>query len=111
MAKVAIPVDKDCLSTYFGKCSHYALFTVEQSKIVAKTLVQPDASDPELIAGWFKNQGVTEVVTYKINHETLHSFIKNKINVFVGSAQVSPDLLIQDYLNGKLQSDISAFEM
>jgi len=53
---------------------------------------------------------VTDVVTYKINPEIIHSFIKNKINVFVGTTQMAPELLIQDYINGKLQSNTSALE-
>lgn len=105
MAKVAIPIDKDCLSTYFGMCSHYAIFTIEKSKVIDKILVQPDFTDIEKFPEWFKQMAVTDVVTYKINPNIIPPFIKNKINVFVGTNQIAPDLLIQDYINGKLKSN------
>ncbi len=105
MAKVAIPVEKDCLSTHFGTCSHYAVFTIKQSKVIDKTLVQPNFTEIEKFADWFNSLGVSDVVTYKINPAIIHAFIKNKINVFVGTNQVSPDELIQDYINGKLKSN------
>ncbi|HCC32167.1 MAG TPA: hypothetical protein DEQ03_19270 [Marinilabiliales bacterium] len=110
MAKVAIPVEKDCLSTNFGVCTHYALLTIEHAKVVDTLLVQPNFSSIEKFASWFKGLEVTDVVTYKINPEIIHSFIKNKINVFVGTTQMAPELLIQDYINGKLQSNTSALE-
>ncbi len=105
MAKVAIPVEKDCLSTHFGTCSHYAVFTIRESKVVDKILVEPDFNEIEKFADWFKTLGVSDVVTYKINPTIIHAFIKNKINVFVGTNQVSPDELVQDYIKGKLKSN------
>lgn len=105
MAKVAIPIEKDCLSTHFGMCSHYAVFTIEKSKVVEKIKVKPDFTAIEEFPQWLKNMGVTDVVTFKINRALIPEFIKNKINVFVGTNQIAPDLLIADYINGKLTSN------
>jgi predicted Fe-Mo cluster-binding NifX family protein len=105
MAKVAIPIEKDCLSTHFGMCSHYVIFTIEKSKVVDTILVQPNFTEIEKFPEWFKQMEVTDVVTYKINPSIIPPFIKSKINVFVGTNQVSPDKLIHDYINGKLKSN------
>ena len=105
MAKVAIPIEKDCLSTHFATCSHYVVFTINNSKITEKKVVKPDFSELEKFPEWFKTMAVTDVITYKINPVIIHSFIKNKINVFVGTNQVTPEILIEDYISGKLKSN------
>lgn len=109
MAKVAIPVEQDCLSTYFAGCTHYAIFTIEKSKIIDKVLVKPDFNDLEKFPDWFKSMEVTDVVTYKINPVIVPTFIQKKINVFVGTNQVAPEILVQDYINGKLKSNEDIF--
>lgn len=109
MTKVAIPIEKDCLSTHFGMCSHYAVFTIEKSKVLEKVKVKPDFSNIEEFPQWLRSMGVTDVITYKINPVLIPEFIKNKINVFVGTKQVAPDLLIADYINGKLKSNEEIF--
>jgi len=105
MAKVAIPIEKDCLSTHFATCSHYVVFTITNAKIIDKIVVKPDFSELEQFPDWFKMMAVTDVITYKINPLIINSFIRNKINVFVGTSQVTPEILIQDYINGKLKSN------
>jgi predicted Fe-Mo cluster-binding NifX family protein len=105
MTKVAIPIEKDCLSTHFGLCSHYVVFTIEKSKVVEKVKVKPDFTAIEEFPQWLIGMGVTDVVTYKINPVLIPEFIKSKINVFVGTNQIAPDLLVADYINGKLKSN------
>jgi len=105
MAKVAIPIEKDCLSTHFGVCNHYAIFTIHKSIVVDVALVTPNFSEIEKFPAWLKTLDVTDVVTYKINPTIIPAFIKSKINVCVGTNQIAPELLIQDYINGKLKSN------
>lgn len=104
-AIIAIPVQKDCLSTHFRECSYYALYTIKQRKITKKIWVKPDAKELNGFAEWFKSLNVTDVVTYKINHSIIDAFIKNKINVFVGTNPKAPDAIIEEYMKGELTSN------
>ncbi|MBI9069540.1 MAG: hypothetical protein JEZ09_19745 [Salinivirgaceae bacterium] len=105
MTKVIIPINENCLSTYLMKCNHYAVFTIYNSKIVQTETITPDKSEIEDCSAWFKKLKITDVVTYKVNPKLIHTLIQNKINVFVGAMQQSPQLLIEEYLNGNLKSD------
>ena len=54
---------------------------------------------------WATQQGITDIIAYKIDNRIISQFIKNKINLFVGVRFDTPQALIDDYLNGRLKSD------
>lgn len=105
MTKVAIPIEKDCLSHQFKDCSYYAVFTIKNSKVVKKETLKPSVKNADEFSDWFASLNITDVVTYQIKNEIIHSFIKKKINVFVGTNKLSPDELIDNYIHGKLTSN------
>lgn len=103
--KVAIPVVNDLLSEYFGSCSHYEIFEVD-GKIVARyqTGFPEDLSVFEL-PEWLEKAGITDIITFRINPEIINLFASKKVNLFVGIPLNSPQKLMEDYLQGKLESD------
>lgn len=103
--KVAIPIKKDCLSAQFAICSHYAIFTIQDSKVIKRELFTPESNTSGDYVQWFAKLEINDVVTYKINRQILHAFIRNKINVFVGAEQLSADELVSEYIKGNLKSN------
>jgi len=68
------------------------------------------AQIPEGIAlsdlpGWLQKQGITDVIAYKVNREIISLFASKKVNLFVGIPINTSENLIEDYLNGTLNSD------
>jgi len=57
------------------------------------------------LPGWLEKQGVTDIIAYKVNRQIISLFASKKVNLFVGIPQQNPEKLIDDYLNGKLESD------
>ena len=105
MKRVAIPIFNDHLSEYFGECNHYQIFEID-TKVLNKKLVEmPEGITVADLPGWLEKQGVTDVIAYKVNRQIISLFASKKVNLFVGISQQNPEKLIEDYLNGKLESD------
>ena len=105
MKRVAIPISKSELSEFFGQCNHYEIFEIEKEIINRKMVEIPDGMDVTQLPGWLKEMGVSDVIAYKVNKKIITLFASNKVNLFVGISQKSPENLIDDYLQGILESD------
>ncbi|NOR74201.1 MAG: hypothetical protein GQ525_03475 [Draconibacterium sp.] len=105
MRRVAIPISKNELSEFFGECNHYEIFEIDKQIINCKMVEIPSDINISELPEWLKNQGVSDVIAYKVNKQIISLFASNKVNLFVGVAKKSPYDLIDDYLQGKLESD------
>ena len=105
MKKVAIPISNNELSEYFGGCNYYEIFEIEGKNIQRKRMELPDVSNITELPNWLESQGVTDVIAYKVDRKIISLFASKKVNLFVGIKQNTTDNLIQDYLNGNLESD------
>lgn len=105
MKRVAIPIINERLSEFFGECNHYEIFEIEKSISKRKTAQMPSGIAAKDLPLWLEKQGITDVIAYKVNREIITLFASKKVNLFVGIRIDSPEKLIDDYLNGKLESD------
>ncbi|MBN1185080.1 MAG: hypothetical protein JXB49_22530 [Bacteroidales bacterium] len=105
MKKLAIPIEKGKLSEYFGKCNHYQLFLIDESGIRSKDLKVPPREELIKLPEWASKQGITDIITYKIDKQIINEFTNYKINLFVGVEITFPDQLVIKFLNGKLKSN------
>ena len=105
MKRVAIPVVNKRLSEYFGECNHYEIFEIDKKMSRKKTAQMPSGIALNELPGWLENQGITDVIAYKVNREIITLFASKKVNLFIGIPIDSPENLINDYMNGKLESD------
>lgn len=110
MKRVAIPITENILSEYFGGCSYYEIFEIENGKIHNKTTEMPTVSDISELPLWLKQKNITDVIVYKVNRNIISLFASEKVNLFVGVPQDTSEKLIEDYLNGKLESDKNIIE-
>lgn len=105
MKRVAIPISNNRLSEYFGGCNYYEIFEIEGQVIQKKTFELPVISDIQELPSWLIEQGVTDVIAYKVNKQIISLFASKKVNLFVGVPQKTSETLINEYLQGKLESD------
>lgn len=105
MKRVAIPVSKNVLSEFFGECNHYEIFEIEKETITRKLVEAPFEINIFELPKWLKNQGISDVIAYKVNKKLITLFASNKVNLFVGVEKNTPQNLIDYYLQGKLESD------
>ena len=105
MKRVAIPIVNERLSEFFGECNHYEIFEIDKNVSNKKTAHIPLGIALPDLPVWLENQGITDVIAYKVNREIITLFASKKVNLFVGIPIDSPENLIEDYLNGTLESD------
>ena len=110
MKRIAIPIVDNLLSEYFGECNYYELFEIEGNNIQKRSFELPQGKNITDIPEWLSQQGVTDVIAYKVNTKIVSLFTSRKLNLFLGVPKHSPDKLIEDYLNGKLESDKGIIE-
>ncbi len=105
MKYVAIPVTNNRLSEYFGECDHFEIYVTDRKVISRKIVPAPPFADVEELPLWLKMHGITDVISFKLNPKIITLFVSRKVNLYVGIPFESPDKLIEDYLQGKLESD------
>ena len=105
MKRIAIPVNDNLLSEYFGKCDHYEIFEIEDNKIINEEIKMPPCEDILLVPEWSISQGITDIITHRIDKRIIKLFTEHKINLYVGIPRKDTKTLIEYYLGGNLQSD------
>ena len=104
MQKIAIPVLDNKLSPYFASSSLFKIFLVEDQTIVKEYLITASSQDSESLPLWLLKNDVTDVITKEIEHKEINFFNQHKINVFVGVKLENPKNLVQEYINGTLET-------
>ena len=105
MKRVAIPVANDKLSEHFGACSYYAIFEIDGENMERKSFELPVLTNINELPDWLEKQGISDVITHRVKKEIISLFATKKVNLFVGVPLSTPQNLIDNYLNGKLESD------
>uniref|UniRef100_UPI003216AF9A NifB/NifX family molybdenum-iron cluster-binding protein n=1 Tax=uncultured Draconibacterium sp. TaxID=1573823 RepID=UPI003216AF9A len=105
MKRIAIPISENKLSEYFGGCSYYEIFEIENGKVHHRAMEMPDVSDISELPAWLEQKHITDVIVYKVNKNIISLFASKKVNLFVGVPQNTSDKLIDAYINGELESD------
>lgn len=105
MKRVAIPIANNLLSEYFGGCNHYEVFEIDKNIKSKTTADLPHGIGIAELPGWLENEGITDVIAYKVNREIISLFASKKVNLFVGVPIDTSEKLIESYLIGTLESD------
>jgi|SRR5690554_4433167 len=103
--RLAIPVLNKQLSPYFGACNNYVIFDAEHGIVSRYEMLYPKGLNILELPVWLADHGITDTIAYKIDAEIIERFAAYKINLFIGISIDSPDNLLVDWLNGKLESD------
>ncbi|NQU55090.1 MAG: hypothetical protein HQ522_21430 [Bacteroidetes bacterium] len=107
MTKIAVPIKDNLLSEVFGDCSSYIIYTVNNKTVVsAMQEALPLKSDSALLE-WVNKWGITDIIVHRINKSLINLFSNTKINLFIGVPIDNPESLIDEYLKGTLNSDVT----
>ena len=107
MKRLAIPVINGELSEYFGKCSHYQVFDISGNQVKENVLEIPELNDIMKMPEWAKENGITDIISYKLDKKILMLFTRYKINLFIGISKRRPEELLEEFIEGTLVSDQS----
>ncbi len=102
---IAIPLSAGKLSPHFGHCEHFALFQLENGKIADKSLLTPPPHEPGLLPQWLKEQGVSLVIAGGMGQRAQDLFTSSGVEVICGAPPQGPAVIIDQYLNGNLETE------
>ena len=104
MQKIAIPIIDNKLSPYFASSLLFKIFHVEDQTIVKEYLISASSQQLESLAVWLVKNDITDLITREIEHEEIDFLNQHKINVFVGVKLKNPKDLVQEYIDGTLET-------
>jgi predicted Fe-Mo cluster-binding NifX family protein len=104
MVKIAIPVINGELNSHFGHTQEFYVYEIEDNKIIEGKVFNPPRHEPGVYPRWLADMGVTDVIAGGMGHKAISIFNHNKINVFVGVPLKTPDELVNDFLEGTLET-------
>lgn len=101
--RVAIPVNEaNILDGHFGHCKAFALYDVDEKKVVAENRVDAPPHQPGLLPGWLAERGVTDVVAGGMGQRAIDLFNQRSVNVFVGAPAIAAPELLEGFLDQTL---------
>lgn len=104
MTKIAIPVINGKLNNHFGHTQEFYVYEISNNKILNGKTFTPPPHEPGAYPKWLAEMGVTDVIAGGMGHKAISIFNHNKINVFVGVPNKSPEELVNDFIEGILDT-------
>ena len=104
--RIALPVVQKNLSMHFGHCEEFALLDVDKDKksIINIEYVPSPPHQPGMLPGWLAQKGVNIIIAGGMGSRAQGIFAYHGIQVVLGSPTGSPEQIVQDYLNGTLET-------
>ena len=102
--KFAIPLAEGKLTAHFGHCQEFALVDVEDNEIKNKETIVPPPHEPGVLPKSLHDLGTTVIIAGGMGGRALDLFAQNDIKVIVGAPSLTPEELVRQYLDNKLEA-------
>ena len=102
--KFAIPLAEGKLTAHFGHCQEFALVEVEDNQIKGKETLVPPPHEPGVLPRWLHEQGTDVIIAGGMGAMALDLFAQNGIKVMIGAPTLTPEELVEQYLDDSLQT-------
>ena len=102
--KFAIPLAEGKLTAHFGHCQEFALVDVEDNEIKNKETIVPPPHEPGVLPKWLHDLGTNVIIAGGMGGRALDLFAQNDIKVIVGAPASTPEELVRQYLDNKLEA-------
>jgi len=103
---VAVPVAAGQLCLHFGHCEQFLMFEVDAARktIGARKALTPPAHEPGVLPRWLKEVGADVIISGGMGVRAQSLLTASGIQVVIGASAGDPALVVQDYLDGTLQT-------
>ena len=100
----AIPIAEGKLTAHFGHCQEFELVGVEDNQIKTREALVPPPHEPGVLPRWLHEQGANVIIAGGMGSRALELFAQNGIEVLTGAPSLTPEELVQQYLDNALQT-------
>lgn len=102
--RVALPTVDGRVSAHFGHCTTYRIYDIEGKDVKTSVEKASPKHEPGVIPNWLKSEDVNLVIAGGMGHKAIQLFHSLGIQTIVGVENRHTDEVIQDYLQGILES-------
>ncbi len=95
---IAVPTSNGMLDPHFGHCREFTMIVVDDENILEITTIDAPPHQPGLLPPWLAERNVTDVIAGGMGQRAIQLFNQFGINVFVGAPLVSPQVLVEGFL-------------
>lgn len=107
--KIAVATDGPVVAAHFGRCPEYTIFTVEDGKVVSKSVTTNPGHEPGLLPQYLGRMGVSCIIAGGMGPRAQGLFAERGIETIVGASGPVTEV-IDLYLAGRLESGESLCE-
>ena len=100
--KIAVPTSDGKLDAHFGHCKQFAIVNVEEKEIKEIAYLDAPPHKPGLLPPWLAERGATDIIAGGMGQRAIDLFNERGINVFVGAPALTPEGLVNGFLNESL---------
>ncbi|MFO7957532.1 MAG: NifB/NifX family molybdenum-iron cluster-binding protein [Candidatus Brocadiia bacterium] len=104
--KVAIPLADGRLAMHFGHCQEFALFEIgdDGAGIVDSETLEAPPHQPGLLPKWLQENGADTIIAGGMGRRAQALFSRGGIDVVVGAPALEPRRIVEEYLEGSLET-------
>lgn len=110
LKKIAVPTVNGDLCLHFGHCEKFVVYEVdlENKKIISENFLTPPPHEPGVIPRFMKEQNVDIIIAGGMGVRAQELFVSYGIEVVVGAMNKDIKQIVDDFLNGKLETGDNA---
>ena len=108
--KIALPITDTKLSSHFGNCSDFQIYSIENNTVVTAAKISLPLHQPDSIPIWLAEMGISDVITAGIGLKDIKILTRHKINVFAGVEAKDTKVLVKEFLDGVLETNGSLYD-
>lgn len=102
--KIAIPLTGGRLSSHFGHCEAFAIFTTEDGRILKEETVDPPVHEPGSHPSFLHQLGCDVVISGGMGMRAQQMMCDQGVNVVVGAPDLPLKEIVELYHKGKLKA-------
>jgi ATP-binding protein involved in chromosome partitioning len=102
--KIAIPMANGRLTAHFGHCQEFALVEIEGNEISKKEMLVPPPHEPGVLPSWLHELGADVIIAGGMGQRAVSLFQERGIKVVTGAPTLTPEELVDSYLNNTLMT-------
>ena len=102
--KLAIPSENEKLCSHFGHCQQFAIYNIENDKILKSEFVNTPEHTPGAFPKFLNELGVKVVIAGGMGNKAQAHFKNQGIELITGADEPELNILVQNYIEGKLES-------
>ncbi len=105
--KIAVPLSNNQLSKHFGRAEYFKIIDTENKSIIGTSLLKVPDLEHGTLPKWIADKGITHIISGGIGQKAMASLQELNIPLVYGAEVEELEILVEKFLENKLQSGLN----